>query len=64
VHPSLAEMSAPLAQSVRVDDDAIVVDLVDGRAVSVPLSWYPRLVHGTPEERSEWELIGPATDDP
>ncbi len=58
MHSSLAETGAPLAQSVRVDDDAIVVDLVDGRAVSVPLSWYPRLVHGTPEERSEWELIG------
>ncbi len=58
MHSSLAETSPPLAQAVRVDENAIVVDLLDGRAVSVPLSWYPRLAHGTPEERSEWELIG------
>jgi hypothetical protein len=46
------------AQQVSVTDDTLVVDLVDGRTVSVPLSWYPRLTHGTPAERSKWRLIG------
>jgi hypothetical protein len=47
-----------LAQNVTVTDDALVVDLLDGRTVSVPLSWYPRLVYGTPVERSRWRFIG------
>jgi hypothetical protein len=43
---------------VRVVDDALSVDLVDGRTISVPLAWYPRLAHGTPDERNRWRLIG------
>jgi hypothetical protein len=35
-----------------------VVDLVDGRTISVPLTWYPRLAQGTPEERVDWRFIG------
>lgn len=46
------------AQAVSVTDDSLVVDLVDGRSVSVPLAWYPRLAHGTPEERADFRLIG------
>lgn len=46
------------AQYVTVTEDALVVDLTDGRTVSVPLAWYPRLWHGTPEERDNWRLIG------
>ena len=46
------------AQNVQVTDDALIVDLSDGRTVSVPLAWFPRLLHGTPEERSTWRLIG------
>jgi hypothetical protein len=46
------------AQNVSVTDDSLIVDLSDGRTLSVPLTWYPRLVHGTPEERSHWRLIG------
>jgi hypothetical protein len=49
---------AALAQRVTVTDDTLVVDLVDGRTVSIPLSWYPRLAHGTSAERSNWRLIG------
>jgi len=45
-------------QQVSVTDDTLVVDLSDGRSVSVPLAWYPRLLHGTPEERNHWRLIG------
>jgi hypothetical protein len=48
----------PLAVSVQVSDETLVVDLLDGRTVSVPLTWYPRLLHGTPDERSNWRLIG------
>jgi len=46
------------AQNVQVIDEALIVDLSDGRTVSVPLAWFPRLLHGTPEERSKWRLIG------
>ncbi len=47
-----------LAASVTVADDTLTVDLTDGRTIAVPLTWYPRLLHGTPEERSRWRLIG------
>lgn len=50
--------SPPLAASVAVTDDALVVELVDGRTLSAPLAWYPRLVHGMPRERADWRLIG------
>jgi hypothetical protein len=46
------------AQNVMVTDDTLAVDLNDGRTISVPLAWYPRLLHGTPEERSNWRFIG------
>ena len=45
-------------QNVKVTEDALTVDLADGRTVTVPLSWYPRLTHGTPAERTNWRLIG------
>lgn len=48
----------PLATSARVTDDALAVDLDDGRTLSVPLAWYPRLLHGTAAERAAWRLIG------
>jgi hypothetical protein len=46
------------AQKVAVSDDTLLVDLVDGRTVSVPLAWYPRLSHGSISERENWRLIG------
>ncbi|HEY7543470.1 MAG TPA: DUF2442 domain-containing protein [Blastocatellia bacterium] len=46
------------AQAVRVDNDTLAVDLTDGRTISVPLAWYPRLLHGTAEERNNWRFIG------
>jgi len=46
------------AQNVIVTDDTLAVDLSDGRTISVPLAWYPRLLHGTPAERGNWRLIG------
>lgn len=55
---SPSDLRAALAQSVTVTEDTLVVDLVDGRTVSVPLPWYPRLAHGTALERANWRLIG------
>lgn len=52
------EIQAAKAQNVAVTDEALTVDLTDGRTLSVPLAWYPRLLHGTPAERNHWELIG------
>ena len=45
-------------QSVNVTDEALIADLSDGRTVSVPLTWFPRLLHGTHAERNKWRLIG------
>ena len=47
-----------MAQSLSVTDDALIVDLTDGRTITVPLIWFPRLSHGTPDERTNWRLIG------
>ena len=46
------------AETVTVTGDVITVELSDGRSISAPLAWYPRLSCGTPEERSNWRLIG------
>ena len=46
------------AQNVVVTEDTLSVDLVDGRTVSVPLGWYPRLLYASEEELSNWRLIG------
>lgn len=46
------------AQKVKVTSNTIIVDLADGRTISVPLAWYPRLLHGNSQERSNWRLIG------
>lgn len=55
---STIEMETPLAVDVRVTDDTLSVDLRDGRTLSVPLAWYPRLVYGSERERGNWHLIG------
>ena len=46
------------AESVRFSDDSMTVSLDDGRALSVPLAWYPRLLDGNRQERERYELIG------
>ena len=56
---SSAIVSRPApAQRVRVTADALIVDLTDGRTLTVPLAWYARLARGKPAERSKWRLIG------
>ena len=52
------EMREAVAQNVTVTEDTLVVEFRDGRTISVPLAWYPRLLHGTPQERASWRLIG------
>jgi len=44
------------ASKVIVSDDILSFELTDGRIISVPLAWYPRLVHGTRKERNNWEI--------
>lgn len=51
-------IEVPDAENVTVTGDTLSVDLSDGRTISVPLAWFPRLVHATPEERQNWRLIG------
>lgn len=45
-------------KDVTFDEDSIAVSLMDGRVISVPLVWYPRLLNATPEQREEWEICG------
>ena len=54
---SVVEIRTALAQGVSVSDAALVVALADGRTISVPLAWYPRLAHGTVTEQSNWRFI-------
>jgi len=55
---SVTEGRTAIATAVTVTDDALLVELADGRSVSAPLAWYPRLLHGTASERQQWRLIG------
>ena len=48
----------PLAAEVSVTENELLVDLVDGRRISVPLAWFPRLLHASAQQRNEFELIG------
>jgi hypothetical protein len=53
-----AKVTDERVADVRCDDNSLIVDLVDGRTISVPLAWYPRLANATPAERSNWEVAG------
>jgi len=44
------------AKSVWFDDNSMWVELVDGRTLGIPLAWFPRLLHATPEQRQKYEL--------
>jgi hypothetical protein len=52
------EIRIPEALNVLLTDDTLSVDLSDGRSISVPLAWFPRLLHSTKQERNNWRLIG------
>jgi len=55
---TLASQTKAAARRVRVTDEALTVELVDGRVVSVPTTWYPRLADASSRERRSWVLIG------
>jgi hypothetical protein len=54
----ISELQKTKIVDVQVTDDTLTVNLADGRTISVPTEWYPRLAHGTPEEVKKWRLIG------
>lgn len=54
----MIEIKQSQAQSVKFTEDEFSVELVDGRTISIPLVWYPRLYNATKSERSNWRLIG------
>ena len=55
---STAVELAPLATNVEVTADYLTVELADGRSISVPIVWFPRLLKAEPAARNQWELIG------
>ena len=52
------QIDALSANGVSVSQDTLSVDLSDGGTISVPIEWFPRLVHASPEERTRWRFIG------
>jgi hypothetical protein len=57
--PTLAiKIEIPVAERVWVTEDTLSVAFSDGRTISVPMAWYPRLLHARPAERNKWRLIG------
>lgn len=52
------ETRTPIAANVEITEESLIIDLEDGRTIAVPLARYPRLLHATAEERSNWRLIG------
>jgi len=61
MNSSATETQEARARQVSVTEEALTVDLVDGRTITVPLAWYPRLWHGTRKERSHIEVVGDGT---
>ena len=55
---STAVRHQPLAYDVQVTEDELIISLTDGRRVSAPLVWFPRLLHASPALRAEWRFIG------
>ena len=58
MHTSTVEIESPTAENASVTEDTLSVDLSDGRTISVPLAWYPRLLHASRQERDNWRLVG------
>ena len=58
---SIIELREARAEHVQVEADALVIELADGRTLAVPLSWYPRLLHGSRSEQGNWRLVGGGT---
>jgi hypothetical protein len=54
----LAAAADPRVKAVTLDEDRLSVELMDGRMISVPLAWYPRLANATLDQRNHWEIAG------
>jgi|SRR3990167_3755387 len=57
-HSAVVTLTLARVVNVLITDDTLSVDLEDGRTVSVPIGWYPRLAHGTPAERANFQISG------
>ena len=53
-----SSLRIPAVKGVRFDDDSIIVDLDDGRTISAPLAWYPKLMNATPKQLKGWQVAG------
>ncbi|OHB73487.1 MAG: hypothetical protein A2V70_20510 [Planctomycetes bacterium RBG_13_63_9] len=58
MNTSATEIQDARAQDVRVSADNLVVELADGRTLTVPLAWFPRLWYGNEQERARFEILG------
>lgn len=54
----LAQAADERVKDVRMTADSLSVDLMDGRTITVPLVWYPRLINASPDQRVRWEISG------
>ncbi|MHC4971510.1 MAG: DUF2442 domain-containing protein [Planctomycetota bacterium] len=54
----MSDNTGERVKDVRVSNEALSVDLEDGRTITVPLVWYPRLLHATPQQRRNWQVCG------
>lgn len=55
---SLAKAADSRVARARIEDESLIVDLMDGRAISAPLAWFPRLLDATDAQRANWEIAG------
>ncbi|HSP14497.1 MAG TPA: DUF2442 domain-containing protein [Thermoanaerobaculia bacterium] len=55
---SSSAVDTPRANHVAITEDELIVGLVDGRTITVPLAWFPALLHASPEQRNAFRLIG------
>lgn len=54
----VTEVRMAAAQNISITEDELILELTDGRTISIPLVWYPRLFHSTDAERNNWRFIG------
>jgi hypothetical protein len=54
----LAPQADERVKAVQIDEDTLSVELMDGRTISVPLAWFPRLLNATQEQREQWQICG------
>jgi hypothetical protein len=58
MNTSMVKVNVPEATSLIISDDSLTVELRDGRTITVPLAWFPRLLYGKASERKKWKIIG------